>query len=251
MAVRIEVTQGPDAGWSFVVQTREARIGRGGSNHIRMRDPSWPDGHLVLVNRQGGWLIVNRMPNGVYLDAQVVEPGQQATWYEGGLLQPTGATLMRLVSHEGPVQGTQPVVILAPGSAKTAPQMWQYMFIAGCVALAVFMILQNSPNKVPTRENDKMAKEVEDTAKDPVLGPAMAQVQMLLNDARIFETRNKKPEAFRCLREAREQIERILREDVPVRLKGDEREAYRQELERMSLKVGNQIIVLDRKLQTK
>jgi len=56
MAVRIEVVQGYDAGWSYVVQAREVRIGRGapaisvcGIRDGRMEISTWS------TSRVDGW----------------------------------------------------------------------------------------------------------------------------------------------------------------------------------------------------
>jgi hypothetical protein len=251
MAVRIEVVQGADAGWSYVVQAREVRIGRGGGCHIRMRDPGWPDGNLHLVNKQGGWLVVNRMPTGIFLDSQVLESGQQATWYEGGLLQPTANTLLRLVSHEGLVTGSQPVVILPPGTAKKHTQIWQYLFIAGCVAVSVFLVMQPNRAAMVPRSTAGLPTVLESQAKDPILGPPIAQVRRLMDDSSLFVKQNKVPEAFRCLDQARALLERMAAEDAPNRLRGDDLTAFRAELKKLGASVGAQLVLLHRKLPKK
>ena len=251
MAVRIEVVQGTDAGWSYVIQAREVRIGRGGGSHIRMRDPSWPDGNLHLINRQGGWLVVNRMPTGIFLDAQVLEHGQQATWYEGGLLQPTANTLLRLVSHDDAVTGTQPVVILPPGTARKASQVWQYLFIAGCVAISVFLIMQPDRGPVAQRVATGRSTAFEAQSADPVLGPTVGHVRRLLDDASLYVKQNKPGEAFRCFDQARELLDRMVREDAPSRLKGDDLRAFQAELGKVSVMVGNQLVLLHRRLPGK
>jgi hypothetical protein len=251
MAVRIEVVQGYDAGWSYVVQAREVRIGRGGACHIRMRDPGWPDGNLHLVNKQGGWLVVNRMPTGIFLDSQVLESGQQATWYEGGLLQPTANTLLRLVSHEIPVAGTQPVVILPPGAAKKNSQVWQYLFIAACVAISVFLVLQPENRSFSARTGPAMTAVIESQSGDPVLGPGISRLRRLLDDAALYVKQTRSQEAFRCLEQARALIDRMESEDAPARLGSGQLEPFRAELRKIGASVGAQMVVLHRKLPKK
>lgn len=251
MAVRIEVVQGFDVGWSFVVQAKEARIGRGGSCNIRLRDPGWPDGNLHLLSKQGGWLVVNRMPTGIFLDAKVLEAGQQATWYEGGLLQPTANTLLRLVSHELPVDGTQPVVILPPGTAKKNSQLWQYLFIAGCVAVSVFLVMISGQAAVTPKTGLSVSSIVQAQAADPVLGPAILRLRRLLDDAVLYVRQNKSEEAFKCLEQARYWIDRLEREDGPTRLAGNQLDTFQAELRKTGGSVAAQLVVLHRKLPKK
>lgn len=41
----------------------------------------------------------------MFLDGQLLDEGQQATWYAGGSLQPTAATLLRLEMTDPPPEG--------------------------------------------------------------------------------------------------------------------------------------------------
>jgi len=158
---------------------------------------------------------------------------------------------LRLVSHEGLVTGSQPVVILPPGTAKKHTQIWQYLFIAGCVAVSVFLVMQPNRAAMVPRSTAGLPTVLESQAKDPILGPPIAQVRRLMDDSSLFVKQNKVPEAFRCLDQARALLERMAAEDAPNRLRGDDLTAFRAELKKLGASVGAQLVLLHRKLPKK
>ena len=142
MAARVEVVHGPDAGWRYTVLVGEVRIGRGAGHQIKMTDPAWGEGHLRVQFRGGGYLVTNHMPYPVFLDGQLLSPGEQRTWYAGSGLQPTGETLLRLEAVEAPVgalpEGAEGGVIAEPPGRRTAGKSKSLEYVA-LAAIAVAM----------------------------------------------------------------------------------------------------------------
>lgn len=140
-------------------------LGRGTGHHIPIADPSWQDGALRLKHRQGGWLVTNGMPHGVFLDGSPLGP-----WYEGANLQPTAATLLRLNLH-----GDEPIsanaqerrgVIALPQRRKSNTAWWQYALLAICLVLIVVLLIPDiqfkeaMPQARNSAANERLEQEV-------------------------------------------------------------------------------------------
>ncbi|MFM8270842.1 MAG: hypothetical protein ACKODX_00690 [Gemmata sp.] len=139
MAARIEVVQGPDAGWRFTVWSGEVRIGRGAGHQLKLSDPALGDGHLRVQLKAGGYLVTNQMAHAIFLDGQLLAPGEQRTWYAGSGLQPTAGTLLRLEAVDATgAEGPGGVRAEPPGSGpkkeKKKTAAWEY---AALTALAL------------------------------------------------------------------------------------------------------------------
>jgi hypothetical protein len=144
MAALIEVVQGPDTGWRFTVWAGEVRIGRGAGHQIKLSDPALGEGHLRVQFKAGGYLVTNQMPYAIFLDGQLLAPGEQRTWYAGSGLQPTAATLLRLEAVEASSpEGPGGVRAEAPGTGpkkeKKKNAAWEYAALAA-IALALGLL---------------------------------------------------------------------------------------------------------------
>jgi hypothetical protein len=119
MSVAIEVVLGPEKGWKYVLTSGEVRVGRGAGHQVKLDDPAWGGGHLRVQFRQGGYVVGNRMGHAVLFDGRPLADGEQLTWFTGVCLQPTGGTLLRLVSAEVPAGASAEggVVPVPPGQA--------------------------------------------------------------------------------------------------------------------------------------
>ena len=208
MAAAINVVQGPDAGWRYVMVAGEVRLGRGAGHQVKLSDPAWGDGHLRVQFRQGGYLVTNLMPYPVFLDGQLLGEGQQATWYAGGSLQPTAATLLRLEMAEAP-SGPAPeggVHVVPPGQAKAAGKknlQWAALAILALVALGLGgSQLRKGPKAGPATDShaalDTKLAAVE--SADKRVGP----VRETLGVAAFRESGNDFPGAYRKYQEARQ-----------------------------------------------
>lgn len=102
MAAAIEVVHGPARGWKYLLGRAEVRVGRGAGHQMKLDDPSWGVGYLGVRYRRGGHVVANRMGHAVLLDGRPLADGEEATWFTGVTLQPTGGTLLRLAAADGP-----------------------------------------------------------------------------------------------------------------------------------------------------
>lgn len=207
MAAAINVVQGPDAGWRYVLVAGEVRLGRGAGHQVKLSDPAWGDGHLRVQFRQGGYLVTNLMPYPVFLDGQLLGEGQQATWYAGGSLQPTAATLLRLEMTEPPA-GPAPeggVYVVPPGQAKAVGKknlQWIALTLVALVALGLGVNqLRKGPKAGPAKTNHAAvdAKLAAAETADKRVGP----VRETVRDAAYFESGNEPARAYRKYQEAR------------------------------------------------
>ena len=119
MSAAIEIVQGPERGWKYVLTGGEVRVGRGAGHQVKLDDPSWGGGHLRVQYRQGGYVVSNRMGHAVLYDGRPLADGEQVTWFTGVCLQPTGGCLLRLVSAAVPADASAEagVVAVPPGQA--------------------------------------------------------------------------------------------------------------------------------------
>lgn len=74
----------------------------GAGTHVRLTDPAWPAGEVRVVRRCGGYVVTNGRPHAAYLDGRAVGPGGVRNLRHGATLQPTAATLLRLVIVDAP-----------------------------------------------------------------------------------------------------------------------------------------------------
>lgn len=139
MAVAIEILIGPGKGWKYVLAAEEVRVGRGAGHQVKLDDPAWGGGHLRVQFRQGGYVVTNRMGHPVLLDSRPLADGEQATWFTGVCLQPTGGTLLRLAAAEPPsgADTEAGVIPVAPGVSVGATRKKQLEWVAlGVILLA-------------------------------------------------------------------------------------------------------------------
>lgn len=139
MAAAIEVAHGPGKGWKYVLAAEEVRVGRGAGHQVRLDDPAWGGGHLRVQYRQGGYVVTNRMGHPVLLDTRPLGDGEQATWFTGVCLQPTGGTLLRLAAADRPADADPEagVIPVAPGAGGGAKRKKMVEWIAlGVILLA-------------------------------------------------------------------------------------------------------------------
>ena len=213
MAARVEVVQGPDAGWRFTVSAGEVRIGRGAGHQIKLTDPALGDGHLRVQFRSGGYLVTNHMAHPVYLDGQLLAPGAQRTWYVGSGLQPTAGTLLRLAALESaPAPDAGGVLAEPPGTgprkAKKSPT-WEYAALAA-IALGVGLVAVKQANR--PRPPSPAVQFYADIA--PALGEAKTEpghryteaARRAVQIAVLRQSEGDLVEAKRCYLEAREVI---------------------------------------------
>jgi|GEM_PF-1272997 hypothetical protein len=240
MAIKIEVVKGQDAGWVHVVYSREAKIGRGSGNHIRLTDPAWQEGHLELVNRGGGWLVVNRMPHGVFHQGQILEPGKSRTWYEGELLQPTAGTLLVLRSDDSKPSGGQAIVSMPPAEkAKKSPLI--PLVAAGSLALAFLMFhYRGSEGSSPKTAESFEPPAVSSLADHHEVGKYIKRIRALVSQAEFSLRTSNTAEALSTLRQARDQAKRLEDESVQL-LGGNGSEEFRTGIAAMRFKICDRI----------
>src|SRR5690242_6723962 len=143
MPARIDVVLGPDTGRRFLVHAGEARIGCGTGHQVRLRDPSWGAGCLLVQHRQAGFLVTNHMPHSVVLDGEVLARGETKTWYAEACLQPSKATVLRLevVSQEqAPADGAG-VAELAPEKQTSGKRdaLWLTVIFVGTLLFVLLL----------------------------------------------------------------------------------------------------------------
>ena len=245
MAIKIEVVKGQDAGWVHVVHSREAKIGRGSGNHIRLTDPAWQEGHLELVNRGGGWLVVNRMPHGVFHQGQILEPGKSRTWYEGELLQPTAGTLFVLRSDDSKPSGGQAIVSMPPAEkAKKSPLI--PLVAVGSLALAFLMFHSRGSEGSPPKAAEAFEPPaVSSLADHHEVGKYIKRIRALVAQAEFSLRTSNTAEALSNFRQARDQVQRL--EEESVQKSGAVgSEAFRNGLAGMRLKICDRIAAISK-----
>jgi hypothetical protein len=219
MAVRIEGLEGPVAGWRFIVKTEDVSLGRGTGHHISIADPSWQDGALRLQHRQGGWLVTNSMPHGVFLDGRPLAPGKEGTWYEGAVLQPTAATLLRLNLHGDETIPDNVLekrgVIALPPRRKSNTAWWQYAVLAFCLVLIAALLIpdilkSNKPSRLASWE--QIERSTESLKQHPRLAQASERLQRTVGEALLQERRGRLGDSARLLLQARDEADRLERE---------------------------------------
>ena len=245
MSVRIEVVRGQDAGWVHVIHSREAKIGRGSGNHIRLTDPAWQEGYLDLVNRGGGWLVVNRMPHGVFHQGQILEPGKSRTWYEGEQLQPTAGTLLVLRSDDSKPSGGQAIVSLPPGGkAKKSPVI--PLVAAGSLALAFLMFSNRGSDGSSQKSREPLEPPaVSSLADHQNVGKYIKRIRALVSQAEFSLRTSNTAEALSTLRQARDQTKRLEDESAEL-LGGAGLDEFRTGLAGMRLKISERINAISR-----
>ncbi len=214
MAARVEVVQGPDAGWRFTVWAGEVRIGRGAGHQIKLSDPAIGDGHLRVQFRSGGYLVTNRMPHPIFLDGQLLNPGEQRTWYAGSGLQPTAATLLRLEAVE--VAGAEVaggVKVEPPGTGpqkKKRKSPWEYValgvVVLGLAVLGGRHVTKPKPTTPAAVFSTEVAPKLTDAARS---GPAARHVEAAHRAVQLAVFRQSEgnlAEAKQCYLEARDVI---------------------------------------------
>ena len=104
---------------------------------MKLDDPAWGGGHLRVQYRQGGYVVSNRMGHAVLFDGRPLADGEQLTWFTGVCLQPTGGTLLRLVSADLPAAASTEsgVVAVPPGRADEVKKKRVHNWIAFGVLL--------------------------------------------------------------------------------------------------------------------
>ncbi|MCY2938125.1 MAG: hypothetical protein NTV55_07190 [Planctomycetota bacterium] len=246
MGIRIDVLKGPDAGWAFVVHAREARIGRGGGNHIRLNDQAWQEGFLELIGKDGGWLLVNRMPHGIFHRNEVLEPGKSRTWYEGEIVQPTGETLLSLKVDDKSKPNGQPVTALPPAKGKKIVPAWKLALLGGLLLLLAWFWV-NQPGAEtgqafgPVRLPEAiLAKEGHNKLKDPV-----QRLKYLLAETELLLAGNRLPESMSSIRTTQDQVERMILEDSRW-LPEKEMIEFREGLQEVKERLGGQMTRLAR-----
>lgn len=245
MAVKIEVVKGQDAGWAHVIHSREAKIGRGSGNHIRLTDPAWQEGHLELVNRGGGWLVVNRMPHGVFHQGQILEPGKSRTWYEGELLQPTAGTLLVLRSDDSKPSGGQGIVSMPPAEkAKKSPLI--PLVAVGSLAVAFLMFHSRGTGASSPKAGEAFEPPaVSSLAEHHEVGKYIKRIRALVTQAEFSLRTANNAEALSTLRQARDQAKRL--EDEANQLLGSgSSEEFRNGLAGMRLKICDRIAAISK-----
>ncbi len=139
MAVAIEVAAGAGLGWRYVLAAEEVRVGRGAGHQVKLDDPSWGGGHLRVLFRHGGYVVTNRMGHAVLLDGRPLADGEQANWFTGTGLQPTGGTLLQLATADRPAgaEAVAGVIAVPPGAGDAARKKRVQNWIAvGVLAVA-------------------------------------------------------------------------------------------------------------------
>jgi len=206
MAAAINVVQGPDAGWRFVMVAGEVRLGRGAGHQVKLSDPAWGDGHLRVQFRHGGYLITNLMPYPVFLDGQLLGEGQQATWYAGGSLQPTATTLLRLEMAEAP-SGPAPeggVYVVPPGQANAAGKKNLQWVALALVALVLLGLGVSQLRKSTKPAKDSYAAIDMKLAAVETADKRVGPIRETLGVAAFRESGNDFPDAYRKYQEARQ-----------------------------------------------
>lgn len=89
--------------------------------------------------RQGGHIVSNRMGHAVLLDGNPLGDGDEATWFTGVHLQPTGGTLLRLAVVERPV-GVEPDGGVIPLPPEVGADQARKKRIRDLIALAVVAV---------------------------------------------------------------------------------------------------------------
>jgi len=246
MGIRIDVLKGPDAGWAFVVHAREARIGRGGGNHIRLNDQAWQEGYLELIGKDGGWLLVNRMPHGIFHRNEVLEPGKSRTWYEGEIVQPTGETLLSLKVDDKSKPNGQPVIALPPANRKSGVPAWKFALLGGLLLVVAWIV-------VTKREQDTSQAFSPIRLPETILskeGYSKLQIQVqrlkyLLAETELLLAGNRLRESMNSIRTTQDQVERMILEDSRW-LPKTEMVEFREGLQEVKERLGGQMTRLAR-----
>ena len=219
MPAQVEVLDGPDRGWKYVVVAEEARIGRGACG-IPLSDRAWPDGTLAIQRRHGGYLVANHLPHPVYLDGQPLAPNGVQTLHHGALLQPTAGTRLRLAIVDTP-DATPPmngVIALPPVKPRrrfTATRiLTAVIFIAGLVGWQwneqrVAAEARHALHEAAVVHKLAMYDTVRDEKLDPSLTAKTRQAWLTLTDAFYLEVKGDTTKAHQEYCEARDLIETL------------------------------------------
>jgi hypothetical protein len=184
MTAEIQVLSGPDNGKICQLVQSSARIGVGATMEFPLTDMQLR-GCLVVDFRNGVYHVRNELEGAIYLDKEVLQPGDSRVWFDEQILQPTAATRMRLrhTDQRADSQSGRATVVLVPNQ-NASSQMTLTAAIATICILAGLLILGNSNTTVTQIQSVEFGRL-----------PALADiVQKKLLESRVWaETRGLLP----------------------------------------------------------
>lgn len=143
MAIKIRVTNGPDAGREFTVQRQRVLIGAEADADIRLNDTQLK-GHLVVEHRNAAYHVSNMLQYPVWLDGQALAINERRVWYDQACLQPSAVTsLVLLTDHSAVAPDDDRRVIESEAGARFVLRTsW---IIAGALILLALIFLASGP----------------------------------------------------------------------------------------------------------
>ena len=143
MAIKIRVTNGPDAGREFIVQRQRVLIGAEADADIRLNDTQLK-GHLVVEHRNAAYHVSNMLQYPVWLDGQALAINERRVWYDQACLQPSAVTsLVLLTDHSAVAPDDDRRVIESDAGARFVLRTsW---IIAGALIVLALMFLASGP----------------------------------------------------------------------------------------------------------
>ena len=179
MPAEIQVLSGPDSGKICQLVQSSARIGVGAAMEFPLTDMQLR-GYLVVDFRNGVYHVRNQLEGAVYLDKEILDPGESRVWYDEQILQPTAATRLRLrhTEQQSNFQG-RAAVVLSPEKNATGQLTLTITLASLCITVGL-LILGNSNTEVSSSES-----------LDPARLPALADiVQTKLTECRGWAEAN-------------------------------------------------------------
>ena len=217
MATAIEIVHGPGKGWKYVLAAEEVRVGRGAGHQLKVEDPAWGGGHLRVQYRQGGYVVTNRMGHAVLLDTAPLGDGEQANWFTGTCLQPTGGTLLRLATADRPAgaETDAGVIPIAPGTKGRAKRKKTLEWIAlGVILLAAAGLAAKDQFKPAPLPPAEVLEQVVHPQLQKELSEAQAERVMLVirkglvcrSQGDLSGARRKYEDAYRVIAEVNAEV---------------------------------------------
>ena len=165
MATSLQVTQGPDAGRSFVIEQETVRIGNDSNANVRINDPQLR-GVLVIQFRDGVYHVSNQLSSPIWFrmasHREEFAPGEERVWYDGARVQPTALTELLLVSvPDSPVQDAASGLREITEATETSDGIVRTLCILGiAVGLLILLASLDSPAYLTTGRQKKLASEI-------------------------------------------------------------------------------------------
>ena len=179
MTAEIHVLTGPDKGKICRLAQYTVKIGVGATMDVPLKDMQLR-GSLVVEWKNSVYHIRNELDTAIYLDNDILEPGQTDVWYDEKVLQPSADTSLVLRHIDNSSNSVQDrVVVLTSDQKNSNPLLSPASLTAGIAALVGLLFIGNSTTSQPV---DRFAA----TSRHPALADS---IQKTLVDSRAWATK--------------------------------------------------------------